>query len=700
MWTLKTGTAPKQGDPVSGGLVIEVKKKGRRKEEFSYLQEDVHSLIIGATRSGKSRSIVLQTVALTGLAGESMVITDPKGELSAYCQPFLKRLDYEVICIDFKDPLKSHRYNFLQPVIDAVKKGDTAKAVDLTWDITASLVGEPKGERIWTDGEASVIAGTNMSVDFDNWDSPQYQNLTNVYYFLLNMCRLEDMPKKQGAEAEKKEKPKDMLVNLYLEELPDDHPAKGLFGIAQIAPSRTRGSFFTAALATLRLFTAENIFSQTCASDFTLADTGSKKRVIFILLPDQKTTFYTLASLFVYQHYLALTETADARGGRLKNRVNFILDEFGNFTKIPNFSNILTVGGGRGCRFNLFVQAFSQLEEKYGREQSATIVTNCHCWIYLKTADTETAEKLERKLGQYTTSSYSRSSSYGHSSSGSASQSVNLIARPLFTKDEIVRINRPYALVMMAGQYPAVTELPDISLLRFNTVLGLGTPEHNAKVRFYREQARPARQGEKIRLWGIWEKYKEGGAAKGTQAGKTRQTGWASKGRDVSRIRVIPNGQKKSRLLSKAEQELLRKKHVRGLSLKPGGRRRKADGREEGLAAAILSEALPDGAVEGPQFRLPERTVVQRFFFGLGIALQKLRVWGKGWQKELAAANPAPEPAVAPDGGGGDVLIDSPGPQTEGFLRRSEVRPRAGGAYRLLQPEALTAEEKERIELL
>jgi type IV secretion system protein VirD4 len=478
-----------------GGLVVGYGKHGRT-EQIHYLSGDVHSLTIGATRSGKSRCIVLQSIAYTALAGESMVVNDPKGELAAYCAPYLRRLDYEVICLDFKNPLKSSRYNFLQPVIDAVNQGVSAKAVDLVWDITSSLVpADEKGERIWNDGQASVVAGAIMSVVFDNQEQPQYQNLTNVYHFILNMCRAEGS---------------DMPINKYITEIPDSHPAKGLFGIAQIAPSRTRGSFFTAALTTLRLFTGENIYSQTAASDFALADTGSKRRVIFIILPDEKVTFYSLASLFVYQHYVALTEAADERGGRLKVRVNFFLDEFGNFTEIPAFSNLLTVGGGRGCRFNLFVQSISQIEHKYGREQAQTITDNCHCWIYLKTANVETATQISKKLGQYTTSSYSRSSSYNSSAApgGSVSNSMNLIARPLLTEDEILRIERPYALVMLTGQYPAVMKLPDLSEWRFNQALGMGDPEHNRRLREVREKKREARAPTTIELWGVWDKYR------------------------------------------------------------------------------------------------------------------------------------------------------------------------------------------------
>ena len=50
---------------------------------------------------------------------------------------------------------------------------------------------------------------------------------------------------------------------------------------------------------------------------------------LFMILPDEKTTFYGLCSLFVNQVYTKLVEMADERGGRLKIRTNFILDEFG-----------------------------------------------------------------------------------------------------------------------------------------------------------------------------------------------------------------------------------------------------------------------------------------------------------------------------------------------------------------------------------
>ena len=478
----------------SGGIIVGY-EKNRKNENIYYIDDNIHSLVVGATRSGKTRSIVLQTVGNLGLAGESMIISDPKAEIFHYTSKFLEDLGYEIITLDFKNPTKSTRYNFLQPVIDAVNREDYRKAEEYAWDITQSLVGneDSKMEKIWRDGEMSVIAGAIMSVVFDNREHPEYQNLTNVFSFISEMCKTigQQMP-----------------INKYIENLPPEHPASTIFNIARIAPEKTRGSFFTSALTTLRLFTSKSIYGMTCKSDFSLKQAGEKKTATYIILPDEKTTYYSLASLFVYQNYVSLVESADERGGELKVRVNYILDEFGNFTTIPAFSNMLTVAGGRRIRFNLFLQSFSQLENKYGKDIAENIRDNCQTWIYLKTSSNETASVIAKKLGSYTTSSYSRSSSYSKYQSGSNSESMNLISRNLLTEDEILRIERPYVLVIQTGIFPIITKLPDISKWRFNTLFGMGDQEHNRQLRFEREGKRPIKDIEDIKLWGIWNMYR------------------------------------------------------------------------------------------------------------------------------------------------------------------------------------------------
>ncbi|MBC8560763.1 VirD4-like conjugal transfer protein, CD1115 family [Fumia xinanensis] len=477
-----------------GGIVIGMRREGDN-ERIYYVEEDSHLLCIGATRSGKSRCLVLPSICTLGLAGESICVSDPKAELYHYTADFLKKLGYEVLCLDFKTPAKSMRYNLLQPVIDAVNEGDTDRAEMMAWDLTTNLVGEAKGEKIWTNGECSIIAAAILCVVCDNQKRPELQNMTNVYWFISEMC------KSIGGK---------MPILEYVKKLPNSHPARALLSISDVAPSRTRGSFYTSALTTLRLFTSKSIYAITHKSDFSLADMGSKKQALFIILPDEKTTFYPIASLIVSQQYELLAEAADRRGGRLKQRTNFLLDEFGNFTPISDMSNKLTVAAGRGIRYSLYIQSFSQLKQKYDDNIADTIKANCQTWVYLQADDPETLREISDKLGSYTTSSYQLSANHAKFTMPSSSHSISLSERKLLTTDEVRRVKRPYQIVTSRNQ-PAMMIAPDLSKWYFNKMLGLGDEEHNRRVREERENKRPivTDTNQEIMLWNIWVYYQK-----------------------------------------------------------------------------------------------------------------------------------------------------------------------------------------------
>ena len=451
--------------------------------------EDTHTLTIGATRCGKTRCSVLETICTLALAGESIIAVDPKSELFGYTCEFLNRLDYEVITLDFKDPSRSNQYNFLQPVIDAVLLGQMPLAQQRARDIAVMLVPDEgrSTDPIWINGERSVLTMAIMAV-CTLAENPAHQNLANAWAFVANMCR---------PVGEKGELP----LTAFVDKLPADSPLRAAQAIAEIAPSKTRGSFYTSALSTLELFSDPYIHSMTSATDFDYEKTGDRKRAIFIILPDERSTYYPLASLFVYEQYQALVRAADQRGGRLKRRVNFVCDEFGNFVRIPDFDKFVTVGGGRGIRFILYVQSLNQLYERYGEKLGATIASNCETWIYLQTDEDTTREALSKKLGKYTI----KSPNVSGSSNGSSTGGYSYTGRDLLDASDIGRIKRPYQLVMGRND-PAVMYAPDISQTPFNDLLGMGDPEHNRKLLLERCSRRRAREPE-VSYWNVWDKY-------------------------------------------------------------------------------------------------------------------------------------------------------------------------------------------------
>ncbi len=480
------------GLSIDGGIAVSY-ERSKFRESVACITDDVHILIIGATRSGKTRCLVIQSICALALAAEGMVVNDPKGELYHYTHSFLESMGYMVQVVDFNNPKKSCRYNPLQMIIDAVNENRIDDAQTYTWDFVTFLVEKnDHSEPIWSNGEMSVIAAAVMCVVYDNRDRPEYQNLTNVYNFIANMCKPVN---------------KVLPIDAYMDKLPDSHPAKKLMAIAKLAPDKMGGSFYTAALTTLRLFITNDIYNMTKESEFSLSDVGAKlKQALFFILPDQKTTFYPIVTLLVSQQYELLVTYAKKCGNRLPHRVNYILDEFGNFAAIDKFQTKMTVAGGYGVRWNLFIQDFNQLIDVYGQEVAKIIQGNCHYWIYLHSQDNSTNEEISKSMGKYTTSTYSLGGSTQKYAAPSSSTNIQLSERSLLNPDEVAKIKRPYQIVLSPDP-PAVMYSPDISQWTFNAMLGMGDKAHNTRLIELDENARPERGGKSTEqlLWKPWE---------------------------------------------------------------------------------------------------------------------------------------------------------------------------------------------------
>ena len=315
--------------------------------------------------------------------------------------------------------------------------------------------------------------------------------MPNVYYFIAYMCKTDQYGQ--------------MALNSYLDGLDDAHPAKGVFAMAQIAATKTRSSFFTSALGTLRLFTNPNIAAMTSASDFDLKNIGRNKTILYMIVPDDKKTLYPLISIMVTQLYSQQIELANEYGQRLPVDTDYDLNELGNFPTIPCLGNILSAGRSRGIRVNAVIQDIQQMEKNY-KEDFKNIKTNCQVKLYLKSDDPDTLKMVSDALGNYTVKSVGASSSVNDRGNGdNYSNSSNLGGRKLLEPAEVGRVNSPYAICLMTGKYGAVNKLPDISETYINKAFGMGDRKHNIELIRSVENLREVRELPKtIPLWGIW----------------------------------------------------------------------------------------------------------------------------------------------------------------------------------------------------
>ena len=477
----------------SAGAVVHIELGN--KERIYYNTVVPHALIIGATGSGKTRRILLETMYLQILSGSSIICSDVKGELYYYTNRYARREDYQILPLDLRHPNKSIHYNFLQPILDAlyVEHNET-KAIDAAWDLVSAIVKESNGEPLWYNGEAATIAAAILAVAME---APENcRNCANVYYFLAYMCQYDE----DG----------NMPINEYIKNLPSAHPAKGVFAAALAAASKTRSSFFTSALATLRLFSSPLVAEMTSKSDFRLQDICEKKSILYMMIPDEKKTMYPLVSLFISQAYMVQIEFANSHGTRLPIEVVYDLDELGNFPYVPVLGSMVSAGRSRGIRVNGIIQDYQQIETNY-KDEWRNIKSNAQCKIYLKTDDLQTLKDFSENIGNYTveTPSVSSSVSDGKHSNASYSSSSNMTGRPLLNPAEIAKIQYPYALCKISGMDPLIGNLPDLSRSAINQIYGLGDEEFNRKLMKKEEAARVERRVsmQEIPLWGIWDQY-------------------------------------------------------------------------------------------------------------------------------------------------------------------------------------------------
>ena len=112
-----------------------------RKNDICYTDySDSHGLIVGDTGSQKTLKFVLPLIYSCAMAGESMVIVDPKGELVRKSGEFLERKGYQKVVLNWRKPQESpDRWNPFERVQKAYKRGKRAESANHLNDVLQSL---------------------------------------------------------------------------------------------------------------------------------------------------------------------------------------------------------------------------------------------------------------------------------------------------------------------------------------------------------------------------------------------------------------------------------------------------------------------------------------------------------------------------------------------------------------------------------
>jgi type IV secretory pathway TraG/TraD family ATPase VirD4 len=124
-----------------------------------------HSLIIGATGSGKTACMVNPLVNILAKKGESMIITDPKGEIYETNAGLLRERGYNVIILNFRDPQKGNAWNPLTLPYKLYKSGNSDKSNELLRDLAINILHEEKtDDPFWQNTAADFFSGLTQGL--------------------------------------------------------------------------------------------------------------------------------------------------------------------------------------------------------------------------------------------------------------------------------------------------------------------------------------------------------------------------------------------------------------------------------------------------------------------------------------------------------------------------------------------------------
>ena len=468
-----------------------------------------HSLIIGATGSGKTTTFInpmIQLLASTA-AGSSMIMTDPKGELFDLHSKYLVSRGYKVLLLDLRDTYSSSRWNPLDGIWDMYQEYvEAGKGIKFHKDDMSNypdlkrMDGEGEPGKPWAEWHGNAYADLShcqddVSVTRQKFYDEMYEDLNDLISVICPIENEKDPVWEKGArsiimstclamledsEDERLEMTKDKFnffnINKALTNSEDEFATlkeyfEGRSKLSQAytlsrqvmsAADTTLSSYMSITFDKLNMFNDRGLCGLTSATDVQAEKFADQPTALFMKIPDEKDTRHGLAAVFILCMYKALIKVASAREDlSLPRNVYFILDEFGNMPKIEKFDKMITVGRSRKIWFNMVVQSYSQLNNVYGEKVADIVKSNCGMKMFIGSNDIGTCEEFSKLCGNMTVRTTSTSSSIG-AKAGDINVSAQTQVRPLIYPSELQMLNNKEstgnAIIVTFGNFPLKTK--------------------------------------------------------------------------------------------------------------------------------------------------------------------------------------------------------------------------------------------------
>lgn len=495
------------------GIVIRSREKNGKL--LINLYDPIHTMIIGTTGSGKTQTYINPSIRILSQIGSKpcLVITDPKGEVYRDNALQLKDAGYRISVLDLRNPYASTRWNpmdnaFVQyhrarNMIKEVKvhRGDSPKNYKLKMASSPKEYGEEwyefnrtaysfkeqlrgdleaRAQELRDNAENELREIASAIVPIESKTDASWERGAQDFIYGIMLAMLEDsLDPELGMTREKYNFYNMAKIATYKDSDPDnpfgtlrsycsyrDKFSKvGALTSTAInnAPNTTR-SYMGVLMSRISIFQDAGICYATSFSDLSFDDFTDQPTAFFIKVPDEKESRHCIATMCISQLYKKLVERAsETEKLRLPRNVYFMLDEFANLPKIEKMDSMVTVGRSRGIFFSLVVQSYSQLDNKYGKEASETIRSNCNIQIFIGTEDQKTREEFSKMCGDVSIETETTSTSKNDGGEGGGGTNKTRQAqrqtRPLIYPYELGQLDKFNVVVKIFKENPIKTPM-------------------------------------------------------------------------------------------------------------------------------------------------------------------------------------------------------------------------------------------------
>ena len=383
-------------------------------------------LVFGSPGSGKSVCIAIPTIMQTIRRGESLIVTDPKGELYDKTSLMARAHGYTVKVLNLSPSMMTHSdsVNFM-----GVIKGDDLKAESF---VNTIIDNTTDGKKDFFDkAEQNLLkARVLMHTQEGSLEKP---TLPAVYKALVESS-VEDL-------------------TMQFEELNWDSPAMGPGSNFATAGDRVQGDV-KGGLG-VRLGSLNNRILQMVAGeediDFTLP--GRERCIYYVVFDDTDVTLTFYQALFFSLLFQELKNYADFCTGDAKSlpvKVTFLMDECRSIGRIEGFTKVLSTFRGRNMDIIMIYQNLPQIKSVYPDEYGSII--DCCSTIYcLRTNDIEeTAQLISKRSG------IKGVVTYANDADMAGDDRKKITPRVVLNPDQVCRIKNDEIIIIPSGHNASV----------------------------------------------------------------------------------------------------------------------------------------------------------------------------------------------------------------------------------------------------